>query len=80
VVTRRTAYDSLTRPAFPSRFTAPTGHACPVHDHHTEKGNPTAGRLRVIGTHSGDNGCPTPCEDLDTGEVRVRSDDGTDPR
>lgn len=31
-----------------------------------------ARRLRFIGTNSGNDGCPTLYEDLDTGEVRGR--------
>jgi len=38
-----------------------------------------ARRLRFIGTNSGNNGCPTLYEDLDTGEVLVQGDAVTDP-
>ncbi len=38
-----------------------------------------ARRLRFIGTNSGNNGCPTLYEDLDTGEVLVQGDAVADP-
>lgn len=38
-----------------------------------------ARRLRFIGTNSGNNGCPTLYEDLDTGEVLVQGDEVKDP-
>ncbi|QIQ04803.1 DUF6879 family protein [Streptomyces liangshanensis] len=38
-----------------------------------------ARRLRFIGTNSGNSGCPTLYEDLDTGEVLVQGDVVTDP-
>ncbi|MFD8891157.1 DUF6879 family protein [Streptomyces sp. NPDC059566] len=38
-----------------------------------------ARRLRFIGTNSGNDGCPTLYEDLDTGEVLVQGDAVTDP-
>ncbi|MEV5506001.1 DUF6879 family protein [Streptomyces orinoci] len=38
-----------------------------------------ARRLRMIGTNSGNNGCPTLYEDLDTGEVLVQGDEVRDP-
>ncbi|WP_414168832.1 DUF6879 family protein [Streptoverticillium reticulum] len=38
-----------------------------------------ARRLRFIGTNSGNNGCPTLYEDLDTGEVLVQGEAVTDP-
>ncbi|MFH8381200.1 hypothetical protein ACH4E7_09670 [Kitasatospora sp. NPDC018058] len=36
-------------------------------------------RLRYIGNTSGDDGCPTLYEDVDTGEVVVQGDVVTDP-
>ncbi|WP_405439819.1 hypothetical protein OG373_21940 [Streptomyces avidinii] len=39
-----------------------------------------ARRLRFIGTNSGNDGCPTLYEDLDTGEVLVQGDAVTDPQ
>lgn len=38
-----------------------------------------ARRLRIIGTNSGNDGCPTLYEDLDTGEVLVQGDVVTGP-
>ncbi|WP_137994276.1 DUF6879 family protein [Streptomyces vilmorinianum] len=38
-----------------------------------------ARRLRFIGTNSGNDGCPTLYEDLDTGELLVQGDAVTDP-
>ncbi|GAB2926049.1 hypothetical protein GCM10022245_67890 [Streptomyces mayteni] len=38
-----------------------------------------ARRLRLLGTNSGNDGCPTPYEDLDTGEVLVQGHEATDP-
>ncbi|MFJ6214084.1 DUF6879 family protein [Streptomyces sp. NPDC092296] len=38
-----------------------------------------ARRIRMIGTSSGNNGCPTLYEDLDTGDVLVQGDAVTDP-
>ncbi|MFE2550810.1 DUF6879 family protein [Streptomyces sp. NPDC059355] len=38
-----------------------------------------ARRLRFIGTNSGNSGCPTLYEDLDSGEVLVQGDVVTDP-
>ncbi|MFD7221621.1 DUF6879 family protein [Streptomyces sp. NPDC059883] len=38
-----------------------------------------ARRLRCIGTNSGNSGCPTLYEDLDSGEVLVQGDAVTDP-
>ncbi|MEV4872523.1 DUF6879 family protein [Streptomyces syringium] len=38
-----------------------------------------ARRLRFIGTNSGNDGCPTLYEDLDTGDVLVQGDAVTDP-
>ncbi|MET9402194.1 DUF6879 family protein [Kitasatospora sp. NPDC002965] len=36
-------------------------------------------RLRYIGSNSGNNGCPTLYEDVETGEVLVQGDAVTDP-
>ncbi|MGK5631280.1 DUF6879 family protein [Streptomyces sp. URMC 123] len=38
-----------------------------------------ARRLWMIGTNSGNNGCPTLYEDLDTGDILVQGDEVTDP-
>lgn len=38
-----------------------------------------ARRLKMLGTTSEDNDCPTLYEDLDTGEIIVQGDKVTDP-